>query len=71
MASTDTGQQDPSSGRALLTADELKEASRIEVYDHAGTKTTLGDLIEGKRTVLIFTRHFCMSELNNTRAPRY
>jgi hypothetical protein len=71
MASTGAGQQNPSDDRAPLTSDELKKASQIEVYDHAGTKTALGDLIDGKRTVLIFTRHFCMSELLNTRNPQY
>lgn len=41
------------------TADELKAACATEVYDHVGNKIILGDLIQGKRSVLIFTRHFC------------
>ena len=59
MPSTDSSQQGLSGARAPLTVDELRQAVEVEVYDHAGTKIPLGDLIDGKRSVLIFTRHFC------------
>ncbi|KAL1653915.1 hypothetical protein SLS61_003700 [Didymella pomorum] len=38
---------------------EIQEALRVEVYDRVGDKRPLGDIIKGKRSVLIFTRHFC------------
>ncbi|KAF2621106.1 hypothetical protein BU25DRAFT_355094 [Macroventuria anomochaeta] len=57
MAPTDASQQS-TYAQALPTSDELKEAFQVEVYDRAGDKKALGDLIQGKRLVLIFTRHF-------------
>jgi hypothetical protein len=42
-----------------LTRDELSEAQKIEVYDREGKTQTLGELMKGKRSLLIFTRHFC------------
>lgn len=39
--------------------EELAEALKIDVLDHTGKAFPLGGLVEGKRTVLIFTRHFC------------
>jgi hypothetical protein len=42
-----------------LTRDELAPALQIDVFDRDGKATTLGQLIHGKRTVLIFIRHFC------------
>ena len=59
MTSAEGGKESSESARAPLTSDELKEAFKIEVYDRAGNKRALSDLIEGKRSVLIFTRHFC------------
>ena len=43
-----------------LTSEELAEALKVELYDRTGQTETLGDLIKGKRSVLIFTRHFCI-----------
>lgn len=55
-----------------LTSDELSQALKIDVYDQDGKKTALGELVTGKRTGLVFIRHFwclncqayvkCMSE---------
>ncbi|KAJ4985197.1 hypothetical protein SVAN01_09333 [Stagonosporopsis vannaccii] len=42
----------------MPSTDEIQEALNMEVFDHMGDKKSLGDLIEGKRSVLIFTRHF-------------
>ena len=39
--------------------DELNEALNVKVYDREGKTTTLGELTKGKRSVLIFTRHYC------------
>lgn len=43
----------------MPTLDELKVAYAVEVYDRTGNKQPLGALVEGKRTLLVFTRHFC------------
>lgn len=59
MASTHTDQVTLDGAREIPTSEELKEAFAVEVYDHSGDKKRLGDLIEGKRSILIFTRHFC------------
>jgi len=59
MSSADTGKSDESGARVLPTSDELQEALNVEVYDRVGEKQPLGDIIKGKRSVLIFTRHFC------------
>ena len=45
--------------RTLPTPDELAKALEIEVHDRTGAKTPLADLVKGKRSILIFTRHFC------------
>ena len=50
-----------SDAQALLTADEVLEALAVEVYDREGKAAALGDLVKGKRTILIFIRHFCKS----------
>ena len=47
--------------RTPLTCDELSQALEVEVYDRAGKTETLGTLTKGKRSVLIFIRHFCKS----------
>lgn len=59
MTSTNGGPPDLAGARTLPTPDELAEALKIEVYDRVGKTTTVGDLVRGQRTVLIFTRHFC------------
>ncbi|KAF3006889.1 hypothetical protein E8E13_011076 [Curvularia kusanoi] len=48
----------PGDAKEIPTPEELKEAFAVEIYDHLGNKKRLGDLIEGKRSILIFTRHF-------------
>jgi hypothetical protein len=54
---------DPTSGasdaRTPLTREELSRAFEIDVYDREGKTKTLGDLVKGQRTVLVFIRHFC------------
>lgn len=60
MSSTDASRPDSLGANALLTSDELNYACQIEVYDHTGNKVALGDLVKEKRSVLIFTRHFCV-----------
>lgn len=59
MTSSHTDQVILDGARDIPTSEELKEAFAVEVYDRAGDKKRLGDLIEGKRSILIFTRHFC------------
>ena len=46
---------------APLTADQLEAASSVEIFDQDGKKSTFGELIQGKRTVAVFIRHFCAS----------
>lgn len=43
-----------------ITDEELTELSKVSLYDKDGAQTPLGELIKGKRSVLIFTRHYCM-----------
>jgi hypothetical protein len=52
---------DASGARTLLTADELAQAFAVEVYDAEGKTTKLGDLVKGRRSLLVFIRHFCKS----------
>ncbi|KZM28800.1 uncharacterized protein EKO05_0006109 [Ascochyta rabiei] len=49
---------DSVAARTVPTLEELSEALKVEVYDNVGAKTPLGNLTQGKRSVLIFTRHF-------------
>jgi hypothetical protein len=63
MASTATATAGLADARTLPSSNELAEALEIEVFDRVGDKVALGDLTKGKRAVLIFTRHFCMSTL--------
>jgi hypothetical protein len=56
MSSPTTQVSDPF---ALLTSDELSQALKVEVYDEDGKTSTLRELTKGRRTVLVFTRHFC------------
>ena len=45
------------------TVDELAQALKVEVYDREGKTKTLGELVQGTRSVLLFTRHFCKFNL--------
>lgn len=42
-----------------LTPTQLEVLLTAEVFDEAGKTSKLGDIISGKRVVLIFIRHFC------------
>jgi hypothetical protein len=59
MAAAQPASPSASDAFTPLTRDELSDAQKIEVYDREGKTQTLGGLIEGKRSLLIFTRHFC------------
>jgi len=52
-----------SDARTPPTADELSQAFAVEVYDREGKTKTLGELVKGQRTILVFIRHFCKSPL--------
>jgi len=56
VAPTSTGADD--SAHTPPTADELAQALKLEVYDREGKTIALGEHTQGKRTILIFTRHF-------------
>jgi hypothetical protein len=45
--------------RAPVTPEEMSQALAVEVFDREGKTTTLGELVKGKRTALVFIRHFC------------
>ncbi|OAL03204.1 hypothetical protein IQ06DRAFT_125291 [Phaeosphaeriaceae sp. SRC1lsM3a] len=55
MASSAAGTSDP---HTPLTPDELSQALKVDVYDQEGNTKALGELVAGKRTALIFIRHF-------------
>lgn len=57
------GSPSPEEAHAHPTPDELSEALNVKVYDREGKTTTLGELTKGKRSVLIFTRHYCTYNL--------
>lgn len=59
MAAAAPESADVTGARKLPTADELSEALKVDVYDREGKTKTLGELVKGQRTVLVFTRHFC------------
>jgi len=59
MASTPSKANDTVDARAPVSPDELSQALAIEVYDREGKTIQLGELVKGKRTALIFIRHFC------------
>jgi len=44
---------------APLNAEQIEAARTVEVFDKDGKKTTFGELINDKRIVVIFIRHFC------------
>jgi hypothetical protein len=48
-----------SNAHTPLARNTLSQALEVDVYDHEGKTEKLGNLIKGKRTVLIFIRHFC------------
>jgi hypothetical protein len=59
MAPSAAEPSDVDSPRNPPTAEELSEALKIDVYDREGKTKSLGELIKGQRTVLVFIRHFC------------
>jgi hypothetical protein len=61
MASSATETSDASGARIPPTADELSQAFAVEVYDREGKTKTLGELVKGQKSVLVFIRHFCKS----------
>ncbi|USP75005.1 hypothetical protein yc1106_02279 [Curvularia clavata] len=58
MASPATQSTNTAGSRSLPTEAELSDALKVEVYDREGKTHALGDLVKGKRSVLIFIRHF-------------
>ncbi|WVF72300.1 hypothetical protein IAT40_007113 [Kwoniella sp. CBS 6097] len=42
----------------LPTSEEVAKALEVEIVDENGEKFTLGELVRGKRVVLVFIRHF-------------
>ncbi|KAI4914708.1 hypothetical protein J4E90_004740 [Alternaria incomplexa] len=58
MAAAAPESADVTGARKLPTAEELSEALKVDVYDREGKTKTLGELVKGQRTVLVFTRHF-------------
>ncbi|KAJ4339366.1 hypothetical protein N0V87_003303 [Didymella glomerata] len=69
MSSADADKSDQPGARVLPSSDELQEALQVEVHDRVGEKRPLGDIIEGKRSVLIFTRHFFLIISNGSYQP--
>lgn len=53
-----------SKAHAPPSPEELAEAFKIDVYDAEGKTHPLGDLVKGKRSILIFTRHYCTHLVN-------
>ncbi|CAA9957106.1 AhpC-TSA-2 domain containing protein [Pyrenophora teres f. maculata] len=60
---------DAASARTLPAVEELAQALKVEVYDREGKTKTLGELADGKRTVLVFTRHFLLIIGNGSYQP--
>lgn len=48
---------------STLTQEQLQQAYQVEIVDKEGQKHILGDLVKGKKTALIFIRHYCGSPL--------
>jgi hypothetical protein len=48
------------SNQALPTTEVLQTISKEVIYDKNGNQHALGELMAGKRTLLVFIRHFCM-----------
>jgi hypothetical protein len=59
MASSSAESSSTNNARTPLTHDELSQALEVEVHDREDKTQDLGSLIKGKRSVLIFIRHFC------------
>jgi hypothetical protein len=59
MSTPPTDSTEQPAARTPLSSSELTDACKIDVYDSKGKAHTLGEVIQGKRSVLIFTRHFC------------
>lgn len=57
-AASSVDSQDSANARTLPTAEELSQALQVDVLDREGKKTPLGELVKGKRTVIVFVRHF-------------
>lgn len=55
--------------QAHPTSEELNDALNVTVYDREGKTTTLKDLTRDKRSVLIFTRHYCAYPKCSTYLP--
>ncbi|KAF2844826.1 hypothetical protein T440DRAFT_461508 [Plenodomus tracheiphilus IPT5] len=47
-----------SDAHQLPTPEELSQALKVDVFDREGAKHPLGNLVDGKKTVVIFIRHF-------------
>lgn len=42
-----------------IMTQQVKEALAVEIFDKDGQKHILGDLTKGKKTAVLFVRHFC------------
>ena len=42
-----------------VMSEQVKEALAVEIYDKDGHKHVIGDLVKGKKTAILFVRHFC------------
>ncbi|KAH7371299.1 hypothetical protein BKA66DRAFT_424280 [Pyrenochaeta sp. MPI-SDFR-AT-0127] len=58
MTSLGSASADQSTARTPLTPNEVSQALAVNIYDREGKTTTLGELTKGKRSLLVFTRHF-------------
>jgi hypothetical protein len=61
MSSPAAAKPNTPGARDPVTPEELSQALAVEVYDRSGKATPLGELVHGKRTALVFVRHFCES----------
>jgi hypothetical protein len=61
MSSPAAAKPNTPGARDPVTPEELSQALAVEVYDRSGKATPLGQLVHGKRTALVFVRHFCES----------
>lgn len=55
--------KDVTDAKAPVDKAIIDRAAQVEVLDKHGAKHRLADLIAGKRTCLVFIRHFCKSRL--------
>ena len=42
-----------------VMSEQVKEVLAVEIYDKDGHEHLLGDLVKGKKTAILFVRHFC------------